>query len=172
MYLDIGDILLIKEVRGKVIDDAIKFFSGGNFAHTACVVEANKSVFEMNCPKGAIIRPLSDYCTNNYTVLTAHHLHLTGAERLAIKQYLLNLVHQKIKYDYKGIVGQLFRVPDKINNAERMYCSEAVGLAYYAITGYMFSGLKPSEQAPKDQGFDVISKQHIWENDYIQRSIV
>jgi len=169
MHFDIGDILLIKDDRKSLADNLIKGVGGGNFSHTACVTETNKEVFEMHCPKGAIVRPLSDYFNSRYTVLVAHHKHMTGAQRIALKRYLLNIVNRKVKYDYRGVMGHALKFPDKINNKERMYCSEAIGFAFFSVLDYRFAGLNPSVQAPKDQGFDVISKQHIWENEYISR---
>lgn len=163
----IGTLLLLINDKNSVLDDAIKLFSGGK-AHTACYV-GNDEVFEMNCPKGAIIRPLSDYKVKRFNVLIAEPLFLTASQCDLIAIQLRSYVKEGIKYDYKGILGQLLRIPNKFNDKERMYCSEAVGYAYKDIADYLFMELEPEEQTPSDQAYDVECKQKMWELGFLKR---
>jgi len=116
------------------------------------------TIFEMHCPKGAITRPLSDYAGNKYVIMIAEPMFLNYAQQMSIARYLKNM-DGKYKYDYKGIAGQLLRIPDRFNDVERYYCSEAIGEAYDECVAYRFKGIAPKEQTPGDQAYDCIARQ-------------
>lgn len=169
LNLEAGTILLVKEDRKSLMDNAVKDASGGNFAHVA-ISYGDGNIYEMLVGKGITDEHATKYLNKRYTVLIAEPLFLDSDGKKSIIKYLHELYARKIKYDYRGIIGQLFKVPDLINNKERMYCSELVADVYLKICDYRFSGLIPEQCAPKDIGFDVIARQHLWMNRYIYPS--
>ena len=154
------------------MDNAIEYFSKGNGAHTFCVIDSNKGIFEMLVRQGAVISDLDKYDNSNYTILMAKPKFLSHSQKLGVCAQLKNMVSRGVKYDYKGILGQLLKVPYKFNARERYYCSEAVALAYWDVVRYSFCGYEPMIVTPADMEYDVRTRQDMWELSFLRDPMI
>lgn len=162
MSYPIGTIGIVINDKKSMLDNTIEMCSGGQGGHAFCFV-GKGMVFEMNMPKGAILKELGDYMVKHKTVLMAVPLFIGKPDSKAIAAQLKDMAKDNVKYDYRGILGQLLRLPKFINNKKRYYCSEAIAEVYEIVTGYRFMGLDSSIVTPHDMEYHVRSCQYDWE---------
>jgi hypothetical protein len=125
----------------------IKFWTRGDYSHTAYVVDDNSSFFN------SIIEPVNNKYwdfSNIYndhfpnTVIHYYSKSVTIDQKQIVDQFFVKLATNRAKYDWKGILGFVFKNPD---NKSKFFCSEAATMSLIEA-GIWPSSLRPYRVSP------------------------